>query len=172
MKKISVLIVVMVCGMLASSCSTKCPSLNDPEKGIVAISVESSNTSAADFSYYYKIFPYTHSDYTIKIYPKSGKSFAFSPAMEPGRYDFNTIRTVPFPKGHNAYTGTVLPGAITIISSKFVIEQVPDPTSGSGDYAWITYWKMVPTADNEMKDLIEEFKRMDTDGQWKIVNEL
>lgn len=104
--------------------------------------------------------------------------------MVPGGYSFNRIVDSPWDKGGNTIGGAksseqklyggihldVAPGKVTIADQKLIIKLYESKAGLSGDKSYQMSWEWVRVSNDEMSDLIEEFKRIDTDGQWKIAN--
>lgn len=184
--KTYLIFLVILSMVLFTSCATKFPTPKNPDKGIVAISVEASNRSDIGFYRYLTIYPQLHPEYEIIVYPKTGKSFVFSPEMVAGKYNFNRVKNIPWNRTtgsmgyksseQNLYNGihlNVVPGAVTILDQKLMVKQIPYEASLSGgDKAYSMDVELTKVLSFEMRELIEEFKRIDTTGQWKIANEL
>jgi hypothetical protein len=168
---------------LISSCSNKIPSLKDPEKGIIAIRVEASNTSRMGMIRYFKIYPNTNTDLIITIFPQEGKTFVYSPPLPPGEYDFNRVKAISDERHGYSVTGNydvrpvyagnyikVQPGTVTIARKKMRYKQYEVQPRG-GDWASRAEWDFDYVFEEELIDLIKELRNVDSNNQWKIAHE-
>ena len=144
-----------------SSCSTKYPTPQNPNNGLVVLSYYASNTSRLDFYRYYKIFPSTNPEIVIKIFPQRGQNYAFSNELPSGIYNFDRIKLLlnssvarsTIHSGVEEIKGginvEVKPGLITPADKKLYIEQYN--MQGTTSVTIKKYFQLIP--ESEMNEL-------------------
>ncbi len=185
MKRLIVSILIS-CLVLGASCSTKMPHHAHPERGIVAIPVQATNTSRMAFYRYYKIYTDITPVRVIKIFPRQGEMIVYSKELPAGEYNFNKIKiilngNVAYSKQHTVervipegLQVTIKPGYVTIPKKKLYIRQFDMKYSKSWDWAVRSEWRFEVLTDAEVRSLIYKINSdaATNNKLWKIANEL
>ena len=179
MKKV-IFYIMSVSLICLSSCSTKPPTLKNPDNGIVAVPLEIINTSGMEFARYYEIIDERRPEMSIKVYPQSNQTFVFSREVPPGEYYFSKIKHIIRPEYEattSVYEQSIIvpveikPGYITILEEKLVVNQSrSSATTASVSVRCVCDFHEL--TDSEIGSLVTKFKETIGDTEWKITNEL
>lgn len=168
--------ILLIFTFFMTSCTTKAPSLSNPDKGVAVLPLEISNTSSSDIARYYKFACAESKNTIITIYPRMGQKFAFSEELSPGTYSITKVSAIldrsdnvlsPVNKSDtdiNTIYIEIFPSSISVVDAKMLIEQY-----NTGVDQFITSWKIDMLTNDEKEQFIQELQELENSEEWKIV---